>query len=248
MKKHNKAKVFTIRMLPLLAMVAALTVLFNYEQMKAMNFTPPFPMPVMLIGMALQALAWPVILCFLGQILAEKALLWKRQELVKQENEKLMVAAVIMGGVIAFIEKYFFIPKLAEMNTSAAVAGKPSLMMIIFDVLQGGITEEIMVRLFLMSLIVVILWQIFARKEETVPLWVLITANILSALIFTAGHLPVEAALFGWNIIAVGRCMLAYALPGIFYGWIYSKIGLPRAMQAHMAALIAKNLIYMFLV
>ena len=50
--------------------------------------------------------------------------------------------------------------------------------------LTGGITEEIMMRLFFMSLLVVIISKLFFSNSKEVPVKVYVIANIITATIF----------------------------------------------------------------
>lgn len=59
--------------------------------------------------------------------------------------------------------------------------------------------EELMLRLFVMSLLSFILWKLFFRRcnNKQIPAGVFIVANIISAMLFSAGHLPATASMFG---------------------------------------------------
>lgn len=248
MKKYEKAKKLTLRMLPLFGMVAALTVLVNVGQMKMMNVAPPFPMPVMIAGMALQSLVTPVVLCFLGQILSEKAGLWKSMAGEPKAKRETVISGVVLGILMGVSETMFFMPELTKQFPDAmGTIGKPSLMAALYEVLQGGIVEEVTARLFLMSLTVVLLWKIFAGAEEKAPVWTVAVADVIAALLFTAGHLATFIPSFGWTPLIIVRCLLLDGVTGMVYGWLYGKNGLPCSMQAHMAAEVVKYVIFMML-
>ena len=71
--------------------------------------------------------------------------------------------------------------------------------------LYGGVIEEVMLRLFVMSLLSFILWKIFYRAvpKEKIPVRIFAVANVIAALLFAAGHLPdtsVEEAIAEWLI------------------------------------------------
>ena len=99
--------------------------------------------------------------------------------------------------------------------------------------LYGGVTEEILLRWGLMSLLVWLAWR-FAQGRNGPPssltMW---GGNVTAALIFGVGHLP-AAFLVGltgplWIALIIG----ANALLGILYGWLYWRKGLEAAMLAH---------------
>ena len=67
--------------------------------------------------------------------------------------------------------------------------------------LYGGVMEELLMRLFLMSLLAFLGWKLFFRREKQSPTGVIIAANVLAALLFAAGHLPVTVGVFGQGFI-----------------------------------------------
>lgn len=98
----------------------------------------------------------------------------------------------------------------------------------------GGIDEEILCRLLLVSLLVSLLAKL--RPGPARP-WMFVTAIVLAALLFGAGHLPaaqVAHLLHGAGSIA--RLMLLNALVGVLCGVIFWRWGLEHAMLAHFTA------------
>ncbi|PGC36064.1 CPBP family intramembrane metalloprotease [Bacillus pseudomycoides] len=94
-------------------------------------------------------------------------------------------------------------------------------------------------RLFFMSLIAFILWKLFARskEKENIPVWVFVVANIVSSLLFAAGHIPATIMTFGgMNALILIRCFLLNGVPGMFFGWLYQKLGLQYAIIAYALA------------
>jgi len=113
---------------------------------------------------------------------------------------------------------------------------KISLGYLLFGVLYGGVIEELMLRLFFMSLIVFILWKIFARSKdrENIPNIIYVVAIFIATLGFAAGHLPITAQMFGLSTPIIIRCFLLNGVAGLGYGYLYWKKGLPYAICAHM--------------
>jgi len=100
--------------------------------------------------------------------------------------------------------------------------------------LYGGITEELLLRWGLMSLLVWILWR-FIQKGAGVPrpqyIWV---AIFLSAFIFGAGHLPAASMLAGGlSLTLTVYIIVVNSIFGIMFGWLYWRHGLESAMIAH---------------
>lgn len=98
---------------------------------------------------------------------------------------------------------------------------------------QGGITEEIMSRLFLVSLLV---W-LMARLGGGPKPWMYGTAIVIAALLFGLSHLPaaVHAGMAN-NPQAMAGIVLSNAPVALLCGWLFWKYGLEHAMVAHFSA------------
>ena len=119
------------------------------------------------------------------------------------------------GGAILSLDAWTFANWIPQLKDSYTAAGSFDVTTWIASILYGGVTEEIMIRLFLMSGLALLGWKLFFRSEEQVPIKVLVIANILSALVFAAGHLPVTAQTFGTlTPLLLLRCFLLNAQPG----------------------------------
>lgn len=96
----------------------------------------------------------------------------------------------------------------------------------------GGVTEEIMVRWGLMSLLV---WfAMLAFGPGNLPFWIGI---VLAALLFAAGHLPLLYALIAAPpVTLVAGVLIGNTLVGLGFGWLYWRHGLEAAMAAHAGA------------
>ena len=111
----------------------------------------------------------------------------------------------------------------------------------------GGIGEEILLRLFLMTLIV---WLIFKIKKTAdgkptiTGMWL---AIIISAVIFGLGHLPITSTITSITPLIIVRAILLNGVGGIIFGWLYWKKGLESAMISHFSADIVIQVIFPFL-
>jgi len=117
-----------------------------------------------------------------------------------------------------------------------------SLSYFLSSVLYGGIIEEVLLRLFMMSLLVFLLAKVFLRthsqgdqvSERTIPDYFYIIAIFISALLFAAGYLPATAQLLGLSVPIVIRAFMLNGLAGLGFGYLYWKHGLGSAMAAHI--------------
>ena len=110
----------------------------------------------------------------------------------------------------------------------------------------GGISEEIVMRLFLMTLIVWIIFKIKKTDDGKPTTWGIWIAILVSAVIFGLGHLPVTGAITAITPLIIGRAILLNGVGGIVFGWLYWKKGLESAMIAHFSADIILHVIYPF--
>jgi membrane protease YdiL (CAAX protease family) len=110
----------------------------------------------------------------------------------------------------------------------------------------GGIGEEILLRLFLMTLIVWIIFKIRKTadgKPTVIGIWL---AIIISAVIFGLGHLPITGTLTAITPLVIVRAVLLNGVAGIIFGWLYWKKGLESAMISHFSADIVLQVIFPF--
>jgi hypothetical protein len=104
-------------------------------------------------------------------------------------------------------------------------------------VLYGGITEELLLRWGLMTLLVWAAWR-FVQRGQGAPRALYVWAAIgLSALLFGAGHLPTAAAVVGDLTMEVSAFVVgANTVFGVLFGYLYWRYGLEAAMIAHAFA------------
>jgi len=103
----------------------------------------------------------------------------------------------------------------------------------------GGIGEEVLTRLFAMTLLV---WLIaWATGRRTAPVfW---AAIILAAVGFAAAHIPATAVLAPLTRPVVARILVLNSLGGILFGWLYWRRGLEHAMVAHFCCDLALHVV-----
>ncbi|MBS2010883.1 MAG: CPBP family intramembrane metalloprotease, partial [Cyanobacteria bacterium SZAS TMP-1] len=99
----------------------------------------------------------------------------------------------------------------------------------------GAIGEELQCRFVLMSLLVLILNLVATRLTKPPSKVVLWTANVLAALLFAAGHLPMASALGPLTPVVVLAVMIPNTACGLVFGWLYFSRGLEAAMLAHFS-------------
>ena len=101
--------------------------------------------------------------------------------------------------------------------------------------LYGGITEELLIRWGLMTLLLWIAWRVFGKKDIKPTRGYFVAAILISSFIFGAGHLPFALTVLpGSNAVVIPFVILANSAFGCVAGYLYWKYGLEAAVIAHM--------------
>jgi hypothetical protein len=101
--------------------------------------------------------------------------------------------------------------------------------------LYGGITEELLLRWGLMTLILWLLWRFIQRRRGTPSVSLVAVAIASSAVLFGVGHLPAASAMVGELTFGVSAYLVAAnATFGLVAGWLFWRYGLESAIIAHI--------------
>ncbi len=152
--------------------------------------------------------------------------------------QAIIAPALILGiapaTALLLLEVTVFWPRLPQtMRTSFPI---PALWKRFLACFYGGIAEELLCRLFLLSLLawlIGLVWHVPGGKPTLGALWL---ANILAAVIFGLGHLPTTAALVKLTPLLVVRAILLNGIVGVAFGYLFWQYGLEAAMLAHFTA------------
>ena len=192
---------------------------------------------------AMQALSYGVVLGAIGIWLGRKTGLWKDEKTITAQPLIASIIASIVGGAILILSDLLFFGKYSD-AIMHSYSAKPAFSYIIAAVIYGGVIEEVMLRLFWMTLVAFILWKVFDRKSKKPSTAIVILANIIAALLFAASHLPATAITLGLSPMIVFRCFLLNGGLGLLFGWLYRKYGLRYAMIAHGGCHVISKLIW----
>ena len=206
------------------------------------------PVEVLLgIVTAFQSLGYGVILGGVGIYLAKKIGLWKDEKTIERQPLIAALIVAVVGGLALILPDILWFGKKSQaiMDTYAA---KPTLSYLIATVTYAAVIEEVMLRLFAMSLVAFILHKSFGKKDEKPSVTILVVANIVAATLFAVGHLPTNFALFGSSFLIIFRCLLLNGVFGLAFGWLYRKYGLRYAMIAHGGCHIVSKLIWILFI
>lgn len=214
----------------------------------------PIPLSAVVAIQVLQGAVLFAILIFGGMFFASRVGLGTpileaatRGELITGKVRAILPLSIILGVmgtlIILGLEFFFFQPAISNELGDAANAlnlqtSQPAAWRGLLASFYGGIAEEILLRLFVMSFLVR-LGRFISKTAEGKPtsavIWI---ASILAAVLFGLGHLPAVSLMVQvpLTLLVIARTLVLNGLLGVVFGWLYSKRGLEAAMVSHFSA------------
>lgn len=169
---------------------------------------------------------------FYGIILWLSYLLLHRTDLKPFKPKKIfdhivmpgLTAGVILGFLLVVLERFVF--------QHDHYFTRPPFWIGTFSAIYGALNEEVLCRLFLLTLIFFVLNKLVKKpqKYRSMFLW---SAVILSAIGFGFGHLALAMKLSPVTGYEVTRILVLNGIAGIIFGWLYCRIGFYTAAIAH---------------
>ena len=204
-------------------------------QQKALDAVPA-PLPLIVLASVLQSCLLLAVATFIGLRAADAvglrtpltnaiaALVRVRETFAALRPVSAAAIGVAAAAVIIGLDAAVFRPLMPGFEEVIATVS-PSRPLGLLASFYGGIGEEILTRLFLVS---VIAWILRGRAT-----WL---AIVIAALLFAAGHLPAAATVSPLTPVFVTRTVVLNSLAGIAFGWLYWRRGLEAGMVAHFSA------------
>lgn len=217
----------------------------------------PVPLYVLLISQIIQNTILFSVAIFIGLLLAKKVGLglpvlegWLEGREVKSYLKSILLISIGLGILAGFLIiglDYLFSYAGVTLNVTQASINPPAWQGFLAS-FYGGINEEILLRLFLMTLLVWIFFKIKKTSEGTPTNTGIWLAIILAAILFGIGHIPAVMTITSITPMVIIRTIVLNAVGGIIFGWLYWKKGLESAMISHFSADIVLHVIVPFLV
>lgn len=206
--------------------------------------------PVLLVAQMIQSLVLYSIAIFLGLLLVKRVGFkmpildgsLKGREVTNYLKSILGISislGVLAGVLIILLSIPFGSLSSSFLNAEVAVSTWKSLLASFY----GGISEEILLRLCLMTLLVWVTFKIKKTKDGSPTVIGIWLAIIISSVLFGLGHLPVTSAITAITPIVVIRAIVLNGVGGVIFGWLYWKKGLEAAMISHFSADIVLHVI-----
>lgn len=189
--------------------------------------------PALLALTTFQAFLYSIFCWVVGYFIVDRIGLVKSFRFEKAVLVRVCPVIVVLG--LLFASDYFIMGRLIP-EVAADYEKGISPAYFVSALTYGGVIEEILLRWFFMGLIAWILVMLFARKKakNEIPVWIFVTANVIAALVFAAGHLPATQMFFGRITgLILFRCFLLNGGFALFFGRWFRKYGIQYAMLGH---------------
>lgn len=203
---------------------------------------PDIPLPILVLVGAVQNLAFLAFMIWmglklsrklgLGAPLLESAVSGKAVNLRESLVPGLLTGLVV--GIVLLVLVLALVPHLP--NLPFVLAARMPVWKRFLACFYGGIFEELLSRLFLLTLVAWLVdrsWRKSTPSLSTPAFWV---ANIIAAVVFGLGHLPSASLVMQITPLVVAAALVLNAIAAIPFGYLYLKRGLEAAMVAHFAA------------
>lgn len=202
----------------------------------------PLPKPLMLAVSVVQNAILIAIAAFAGLWVAERTGLGapvifsalSGEPVLAEIARYLPVTLLLSFGmwvIMLALEYFVFAPHVPPVLRQ--VSAKIQLWKRVLASFYGGLTEEILMRLFLMNLLAWLLSLVWSTPAGTPAVGAIWTAIVLAALLFGLGHLPATAALTKLTPWVIARGVVLNGVAGIIFGYLFWQYGLLAAMIAH---------------
>ncbi|NTW22860.1 CPBP family intramembrane metalloprotease [Candidatus Falkowbacteria bacterium] len=206
--------------------------------------------PIMLVAQVVQALVLFSIAVFFGLKLAKRVGfgLPILEGLLKGEAQKENLKSILRQSVglgilvavlIVLFSVFFGSMSIDFLKAEMAVPTWKSFLASFY----GGIGEEVLLRLFLMTFFVWVTFKIKKTAEGKPTILGIWLAIVISSIIFGLGHLPITSGLTAITPLVVTRAIVLNGIGGVVFGWLYWKKGLESAMISHFSTDICLHVI-----
>lgn len=192
-----------------------------------------------LITIGISSLILGMILTFIGLWISSRANLgapiiarfFSKKPISEIINKEAVLSSIFLATIVAFILLGLFeIQKeLYPVSGKIPRPSKPFYALVSFS---AGITEEIMFRLGLMSLIITGIQ--FLNKVDYPSRKTIWTGIFISAIFFGLIHLPLSKNFVELTPFTIGVTMIGNLITGTTFGWIFWKRGLLIAILSHI--------------
>lgn len=201
----------------------------------------PAALPILIIIGIVQNLALLALIVWLGLKLSRKLGLRAPllESLVSDSSAQASVGQTLLPGLLIgvavglllLVVLLGLVPRLPDLPFVAAA--RLPLWKRFLACFYGGIYEELLARLFLLSLFAWIFnrsWRKPVPRLSSSGFWF---ANIVVAILFGLGHLPSASLVMAITPLVIAAALLLNGIAALAFGYLFRTRGLEAAMVAH---------------
>jgi hypothetical protein len=208
--------------------------------------SPPIPIPLpllVLIGVAQNVLLFGVVIG-VGLLLSKKVGLgapllesWLYHEEARVRAADSFKAGALVGITVGVILTVIILSVAPHMPGLPFVrAAQVPIWKRVLICFYGGLDEEILTRLFLLTLFAWLGLRIFQKQKARLSSATFWIANITVAILFGLGHLPAASRVMQITPEVIAVALALNGIAAISFGYLYWKRGLESAIIAHFCA------------
>jgi Type II CAAX prenyl endopeptidase Rce1-like len=211
----------------------------------------PFPLPLLLALQFVQSAIVLAIAVGIGLLVSRKiglgapaleAWLYRRTPVVKPGTFLIsVIAGAAVGIIIVFLVYFVFLPLIPQLPVAAE--GVVPLWKRFLACFYGGLDEEILMRLFLLSLLLWLVQKIRRNHEQRpsgISFWMM---NSVISVVFGLAHLPAARLIMPITSMSIFYILSLNGIAALVFGYLYWRRGLEAAMVAHFSADIVLHVI-----
>ncbi len=230
----------SIRLGALAALSMLLVLPYLFELMPELAANSKVPLPALVVGQTLQSFVLFSALAWLGlrmgyalKLDAPLLRAWVHSTPIPERALRGLYNAGLIGALCGGLIVLLDFATQSMVPESIRAIQTPPWWKGLLASFYGAIAEEILARLFLMTLLVWVAVKALRREPRAQDYWL---AVVVTAMLFGIGHLPAAAALAPLTPEFLLRTVGLNMLAGVPLGWLFWRYGLEYAMVAHFAA------------
>lgn len=204
----------------------------------------PAPLPLLVVIAVVQNLILFAVVIGIGLLLAGKMGLgapllegWLYGEEAPVRLGDSLTSGALVGIAVGIILLIIIIPAAPHLpGLPFASASRAAVWKRVLVCFYGGIGEEVVTRLFLLTLLVWLGSRLVQKQKARLSPGIFWAANIIVAILFGLGHLPSASMVMHITPTVVVLALVLNGIAAIPFGYLFWKRGLEAAMIAHFCA------------
>src|ERR1043166_932479 len=237
-------KIFWLLLFASIVGVAALLPYLLAFFQKIISTNPlPMPLPVLMAVQIMQSAILFAAFTSLGLVLAPRAGIempilrgWfygGAAPSTKNSAGLPIIAGVAMAGFLLLVFYLYFLPRIPEWPVGVEAA--MPIWKRLLSCFYGAINEEIVARLFLLSLLLWLFRKIARQQSPKASPVIFWMVNVIVAGLFAIGHIPAAKVFLEITPLVIVALVTINGSASLLFGYLCWKRGLEAAMLAHFS-------------